>query len=205
MPLFFIPGNHTPQRAEEIYEYIVGFVKELIGCEIEPARIYSLTYTRDGQRFTVTVDGQEPRTGQVVMAILRSNDYLICTPSHGVRRGEPLQIGLSEVDEIEYFEGTLDHVREKFRVAVATLDEGSGSIQSRVHSAAVTLATVFLDDSPPTIVSDLLSLNHKLAWRGNLDDTIAQMSDAEAEDAAAAIRALYVDVLRPAPEPEAYR
>ena len=106
---------------------------------------------------------------------------------------------MSEVDEIEYFEGTLDHVREKFRVAVATLDEGSGSIQSRVHSAAVTLATVFLDDSPPTIVSDLLSLNHKLAWRGNLDDTIAQMSDAEAEDAAATIRSLYVDVLRLAP------
>ena len=43
--------------------------------------------------------------------------------------------------------------------------------------------------------ADFLSLKHKLSWKGNQADTIDLMSDAEAQDAAAAIRALYVDVL----------
>jgi len=50
------------------------------------------------------------------------------------------------------------------------------------------------------MVADFLSLKHKLGWRSNLDDTISYMSETDVEDAAAAIRALYVDLLVPASE-----
>ena len=97
----------------------------------------------------------------------------------------------------------LDYVREKVSAAVATLDSGSGSasLKKRLRSAAITVIAVFVNDFPASIVGDFLSLQHKLAWRGNLDDTINQMTEAEAEDAADALRALYVDVLRLASSP----
>ena len=204
MTKFFIPGN-TPARSEEIYEWIVRYVKAMLDCKLDPARIFSLDYTHEGERFRATVGEIEPRTGQLVIAILRSDTYLICTPYYGVRRGEPMPVGLSEADEVQYFEG-LDNARQKLQVAVKALDASAGSIQSRVHSAADALAPVEIDDLPPTMVADFLSLKHKLSWKGNQGDTIDLMSDAEAEAAAAAIRALYVDVLRPASEPdEAHR
>jgi hypothetical protein len=196
MTKFFIPGN-TPQRSEEIYEWIVRYVKEMTDSEIEPVRIYSLDYTHEGQQFRATVGEEEPRTGQLVIAILRSTAYLICTPYYGVRRGEPMRVEPSEVSEVQYFEG-LDRAREKFRAAVQILDNGSGSTQSRLQAAALTLDPLLLDDFPTGLAGDFLSLKHKLGWRGSQDDTISQMTDAEAEDAASAIRALYVDVLRPA-------
>ena len=201
MAKFFIPGN-TPKRSEEIYEWIVRYVKEMTDREIEPVRIFSLDYTHEGKQFRATVGEQEPRTGQLVIAILRSNAYLICTPYYGVRRGEPMSVDFSDAGEVRYFElEGPDNAREKLRLAVQTIDDGAGSIQSRVHSAAVTLTAALLDDFPPSIVGDFLSVKHKLGWRGNEGETIYQMSDAVAEDAAVAIRALYVDVLRLAPGP----
>jgi len=203
MTKFFIPGN-TPARSEEIYEWIVRYVKAMMDCKLDPVRIFSLNYTHEGKQLRATVGEIEPRTGQLVLAILRSDTYLICTPYYGVQRGEPMPVALSEADEVQYFEG-LDNARQKLAMAVKALDATAGSIQSRVHSAAVALAPVEIDDLSPTMVADFLSLKHKLGWKGNQDDTIDLMSDAEAEDAAAAIRALYVDVLRPAAKPEAHR
>ena len=58
------------------------------------------------------------------------------------------------------------------------------------------LEPVSLEDFPAIMAGDFLSFQHLLAWRGNYDDTVRQMSDAEAQAAAMAIRALYVDVLR---------
>lgn len=200
MAKFFIPGS-TPKRSEEIYLWIVRYVKAMMDCEIEPARIYSLAYSYEGRHLRATVGEEEPRTRQLVIAILRSNTYLICTPYYGVRRGEPMQISFSDVSEVQYFEG-LDRARETLKTAVQALDGGSHSFQSQIHSAATTLDAVLLDDFPPIVAGNFLSLKHKLTWRGNPNDTIFHMSDAEAEDAAAAIRALYVDVLRLSLEPD---
>jgi hypothetical protein len=135
------------------------------------------------------------------MAILRSHAFLICTPYYGVRRGEPMSVGFSELSAVQYFEG-LDNAREQLREAVRTLDAGAGPMQC-LHLAAAALAIVGIEDFPPPMVPDFLSLKHKLTWRGDQSVTIAGMSDAQAEDAAAAIKALYVDTLRRAPEPEA--
>ena len=48
MAKFFIPGS-TPKRSEEIYSWIVRYVKAMIDCEIEPVRIYSLAYSYEGK------------------------------------------------------------------------------------------------------------------------------------------------------------
>ena len=203
MAKFFVPGN-APQSSESVYDWIVRYVKAVTDCEIEPVRIFSLDYTHEGRQFKVTVGERDPRTGQLVIAILRSDAYLICTPYYGVRMGEPMRVSVSEVREVQYFEG-LDHARQYLSAAVQVLDAGDGSLQSRVHAAAAALSPVLLDDFPAGMAGDYLSLMHKLGWRGSQDDTIRQMTDAEAEDAAAAIRVLYVDVLRPAPGTDTHR
>ena len=95
MAKFFIPGN-GPQRSEEIYVWIIRYVREMLDCEIEPVRIYSMSYSRDGQRYTARVGEEEPRTRQLVIAILRSTQYLICTPYYGVRRGEPMKVEFAD-------------------------------------------------------------------------------------------------------------
>ncbi len=190
---FFIPGN-TPARSEEVYAYVVSYVKAMLDCEIDPVRICAFDYTHEGQQFTAAVGEIEPRTGQLVIAILRSDAYLICTPYYGVQRGEPIRVGFSEVSGVRYFEG-LDNARENLEVAVNALDTGAGSVKARIHAAAVALAPVAIGDFPTAMAADFLSLKHKLTWRGNQADTIDGMSDAEAEGAAAAMRALYRDVL----------
>jgi hypothetical protein len=143
----------------------------------------------------------DPRTGQLIVAILRSDDYLICTPYYGVHRGEPLRVAAADVSNVQYFEG-LDNARENLRLAVDVIDHGQGSLQSRLRAAALILAPVSLDDFPAIMTGDFLSLQHMLTWRGSLDDTISQMSDAEAHEAVASMRGLYVDVLGSIPRPE---
>jgi hypothetical protein len=203
MAKFFIPGS-APNRTEEMYAWIVRYVKAMMDCEVDPVRIYSLAFSHEGRQLRVTIGEEEPRTRQLVIAILRSNTYLICTPYYGVRRGEPMQVSFSDVSEVQYFEG-IDRARETLKTAVQALDDSSNSSQAQIHSAATTLDAVLVDDFPPVVAGEFLSVKHKLTWRGNPDDTIHHMSAAEAEDTAAAIRALYVDVLRLSLEPEVDR
>jgi hypothetical protein len=201
MTKFFLPAN-ARGRSEQVYEWIVRYVEAMLECKVDPVRIFSLEYTHEGQQYKATVGEVDTRAGQLVVAILRSDtSYLICTPYYGVERGEPLPVALSDVVDVQYFEG-LDHARQKLKIAVEALDARDGSIQSRVHLASAGFDQVAIDDLPPGLVADFLSLKHKLTWKGTEDETIDRMSEAEAEDAASSIRALYVDALRPAPAPE---
>jgi hypothetical protein len=200
MTRFFIPGN-TEDRSEQVYAWIIRYVKAMLDCDINPARIFSLAYTYEGQQFKATVGDVDPRTGQLVVAILRSENFLICTPYYGVRRGEPIPIHPDEAIEVQYFEG-LDNARETLKVAVTALDAGGGRAKARLYSAAVAIAPLDINDFPPTKAGDFLSLKHKLGWRGNQRYTIDLMSKAETEDAASAIKALYVDVLTSGADPE---
>jgi hypothetical protein len=125
---------------------------------------------------------------------LRSDEYLICTPYYGVRRGEPIHVAASNVSKVEYFEG-LQNACERLRQAVGILDVAVGSMKSRLQTAVAALEAVSLEDFPAILAADYLSLQHLLAWRGSYRRTIARMTDAEAQAAARAMRALYVDVL----------
>jgi len=194
MPSFFVPESR-PQGSEEFYQWIVRYVTAMLDRVVEPIRIYSLTYLREGERFTATVGEIEPRTGQLVMAILRSGSFLICTPYYGVRRGEPLTVTFAEACDVLYFEGP-QNARERLKQAVAALDGPAGQARSRLEVAASTLDRLGIGDFPPTVVPDFLSLKHRLTWQGGAEATIGGMTAAEIEAAAAAVRSLYVDTLR---------
>jgi hypothetical protein len=196
---FFVPGN-TPRRSKEVYDWIVRYVEAMLDCKVEPVHIFSLDYRHEGQELTATVGELDPRTGQLVVAILRAGSYLICTPYYGVERGEPISIAMSEAVGIRYFTG-LGNARENLKLAVNALDLVSVSIQERLQAAAAAIAPVTIDDFPSSLIGDFLSLTHKLSWKGSPDDTVRLMTNAEAEDAAAAIKALYVDVLSASLEP----
>ena len=197
---FFIPGN-GPKSSEDIYSWIVRYIKAMIDVDIEPARIFSISYIHEGQQFSAQVGEIDPRTSQLVVAILRSNAYLICTPYFGVKRGEPISIPRADVRQVEYFEG-LDKALEKLEMAVKALDNADGSLlHLRLTEAASLLESTALDDFPADMASDFLSLKHKLTWKGSLRDTFQQMSESEARDIAYAIRSLYVDILLHASQP----
>jgi hypothetical protein len=193
MTKFFVPANR-PNRAEEVYQWIVRYVKAMLDCDIDPVRIFSLNYRHDGQEYRAVVGETDPRTGQLVVAILRSDCYLICTPYYGVSRGEPISIPFTNAIEVQYFEG-LDNARENLKIAVHALDSGEGSIQHRLHVAATALSSVTLEDFPATIAGDYLSLQHRLSWHGGQNETIDAMTEDEAEATATAVRSLYVDSL----------
>jgi hypothetical protein len=190
---FFIPGN-SPARSEEIYQWLVTYVHAvLLDCQVDPIRIYSLTYRHQGQVFRATVGELDQRTGQLVVAILRADTYLICTPYYGVQRGEPLSVSLTDADEVLYFEG-IGNALEGLSLAVRALDH-EAPLADRLRRAALALTPVGIDDFLPTRVADFISLSYKLTWRGNREATLGGMTDSEGEKAAAAIRTLYVQVL----------
>jgi hypothetical protein len=190
---FFIPGN-SPARSEEIYQWLVTYVNAvLLDCQVDPIRIFSLAYRHEGKPFRATVGEVDTRSGQLVIAILRADTYLICTPYYGVQRGEPIPVRFTDADEVQYFEG-LGNALEALSLAVKALD-GDGAIRSRLQSAALALERVGIDDLPATLVPDFISLGYKLTWRGDREATLEQITDTEGESAAAAIRAMYVHVL----------
>jgi hypothetical protein len=201
MPRFFVPESGSV-GSEDLYQWIVRYVQAVIDCQVGPARILSLAYTAEGRQWESTVGEPDPRTGQLVMAILRSADYLICTPYYGVRRGQPLRIASSDVTQVRYFDG-LENASKHLRQAIDVLDTDSGTLQSRLRSAVVQLGQLSLDDFPPIMAADFLSLQHLLSWRGEYDATIREMPDSEALTAALAMRALYVDVLSSVGLPDA--
>ena len=195
MPSFFVPESR-PSGSEELYQWIVRYVTAMVDREVDPIRIYSLTYRSEGESFQATVGEIEPRTGQLVMAILRSESFLICTPYYGVRRGEPLAVALVDASDVEYFEGP-DNARERLKQAVAALDGATGEPRARLEVAARAIDRLGVGDFPASLVPDFLSLQHRLMWQGGSDSTISRMTAAAIEAAAAAIRALYVETLRP--------
>jgi len=192
---FFIPGT-DPDITEDFYRYIVRYVQEMTDLVVEPPRIFSITYMHEGQQFLARVGEPDPRTSQLVMAILRSDAYLICTPYYGVRRGEPISIARSQVREVVYFEG-LDTARETFALAVSLLDGAPDAAPtSTVAQAGRLVSALSLDDFPATLSGDFLSLKHKLTWTGISGSSPRRIDDVTTQDVAHSIRSLYVDILR---------
>jgi hypothetical protein len=46
----------------------------------------------------------ETPNGELVLAILESNTYLVCTFNRGVKRGMPFLVGKDEAWEVKYFD-----------------------------------------------------------------------------------------------------
>jgi len=101
---FFIPAEPDAAKAEELYEAIKKFAKDTMGWQITSRRIFRLTFHDKGKECQAEVGKQTPMNGEIVVAILESNTYLVCTPNLGVCRDMPMMVGNDEGSWAEDFE-----------------------------------------------------------------------------------------------------
>jgi len=106
---FFIPDEDNSEKAEMLYQATKKFAQEGMGWPISDRRIRSIKFRDERRRDVVeTVGEREPIEGEIVIAILESTTYLVCTPNRGVLRGTPIMVGKCEVYASEDFEPCLD-------------------------------------------------------------------------------------------------
>ena len=102
---FFVPPASGPEEAESVLAAVAAFV----GATVPPPdrRIRKLVFAHNGQRFTVEVGKPIPpyyREGdQEVVCILGSDPLMVCLPTRGVLRGDPILVGASTVHRVDYF------------------------------------------------------------------------------------------------------
>ena len=94
-------------EARSVWRATRKFAEETLGWEVSERRIFSISYRHDGMDYYVEVGEPDPRIGELVLVILESNTYLVCTPNRGVLRGMPILVGQNEVKRIIDFRGTL--------------------------------------------------------------------------------------------------
>ena len=100
---FFIPKTKDDAQAQEVWKSVKKFAEEMLDWEVSDRRIFSIAYQKHGKDYCVEVGKPDPRNGEIVIAILESVTYLVCTPNRGVLRGMPILVGESELKNITYF------------------------------------------------------------------------------------------------------
>lgn len=100
---FFVPEAKTEKEAQEVIQGIRKFVKEL-GWATNEKKFYSISYTHDGKQYLAEVGKPHPLTKELVVAILESNTFLICTPNRSVIRGDPILVGKNDTFSVKEFE-----------------------------------------------------------------------------------------------------
>lgn len=96
MAMFFLPGSGDDKQAEEAYANIKQNVAQITGRRLSDARYHTVSYEQNTRWLKATVGEMEPRSGEVVVAILATDDsdlFLVCTPTRGVVKGEPIIVG----------------------------------------------------------------------------------------------------------------
>ena len=101
---FFIPDVDDPELAEKTYQSIVQFVPSTLGWDVTDRRILRITYRHHSESYEAEVGKINPTNNELVIAILDSNAYLICTPTRGVLQGIPMLVGKEETYSVEEFE-----------------------------------------------------------------------------------------------------
>ena len=76
---FFIPKAKDDTQAEEVWVSIKKFAEKTLDWDISDRRIFSIAYQKHGEDYYVEVGKPDPRNGELVIAILKSNTYLVCT------------------------------------------------------------------------------------------------------------------------------
>lgn len=103
---FFVPHASGPEEAESVLASVAAFV----GAAPPPPdrRIYRLTYTHNGRRFTVEIGKPIPayyqEGDQEVICIFDGDPFKVCLPTRGVVRGDPILVDSSSVHAVEHFD-----------------------------------------------------------------------------------------------------
>ncbi len=101
---FFVPAVKDEAEAETVWEATKKFAEEMLGWKISERRIFSIAYRHEGKDYHVEVGKPDPRSHELVIAILESTTYLVCTPNRGVVRGIPILVGQDKVGKTIDFE-----------------------------------------------------------------------------------------------------
>jgi hypothetical protein len=105
---FFIPHASSESEAESILASVAKFVGAAMPAPEK--RVFRLSYSHNGRDFVVEVGKPAPayyrEHEQEVIAILPGDPFLVCLPTRGVARGDPILVGASSVRRIEYFDVT---------------------------------------------------------------------------------------------------
>ncbi len=101
---FFVPAATDAAQAERVREAVIMFTKQTTGWDCSNRRIFRIKYRHEGKNYFAQVGERCPRVGELVVMILDSKTYLVCTQHRGVAGGQPVIVGKDEVYEIEDFE-----------------------------------------------------------------------------------------------------
>jgi len=100
---FFIPKAKDEKQQAEIYKAIRKFAAQTLGWAISDWRILSVRYRHNGSECLAQV-GEHDIDGEIVLAILDSVAYVVCTPNRGGFRGDPILVGKSDTSDVVYFD-----------------------------------------------------------------------------------------------------
>lgn len=101
---FTVPRATTPEQAIQIYESARGFVEGQTGWATTQRRIAAIRYRHNGNEYLAQVGDSDYSDGLVVSIFEAPNAFLVCTPTRGVIRGEPIIVGISDVSYIDDFD-----------------------------------------------------------------------------------------------------
>lgn len=101
---FFIPGADDDQQAENVYSSIKQAACEATGWSIKEKRIFNIEYYHNGKKYYAEVGKEDSLIGELVVAIIESNTYLICTVNRGVLKGVPIMVGKTDTITHTLFE-----------------------------------------------------------------------------------------------------
>ncbi len=111
---FFVPETKNETEAQTVWEATKKFAEETLRWEVSERCIFSIAYQHDGKDYYAEVGKPDPRIGELVLVILESDTYLVCTPNRGVLRGMPILVGRNEArkitDFLEYSRGGVSKV-----------------------------------------------------------------------------------------------
>ena len=103
---FFIPQANGPVSAEKTYASAIEEVEKLFRWDIEPRRVYSISYVDGKKRYKVQVGGLvPPGNNHTVLAIFESHSYVIYTsPRLGSQEGLKILVDKDNVIEVVDFD-----------------------------------------------------------------------------------------------------
>lgn len=102
---FFVPKAKSEEQDEKVYEGIARFVN----APVSDKRIWKLRWEHNRKTMECEVGKSMPGSCQIgnepVLAIFDcGNLYMICTPSRGGIRGEPILAGKNDDSFATYFD-----------------------------------------------------------------------------------------------------
>jgi len=102
---FFMPACTTDDKAEFTYNAIKLLAKKTVEWDVTDRRIFRIEFQHKGIPYEAEVGKVTDFNREMVVAILESHTFLICTTSRGALSGAPpIMVGKEHTRNIEDFE-----------------------------------------------------------------------------------------------------